>query len=89
MSIANETKSETTLELCDKVVHACKDALDANKEELRISDLAIRQSKDVIATQNVIIKDQSEELNAWYRNPFVTIPLGLVVGGAITVILTK
>lgn len=71
-------------ETCDSVLEKCALALDATKKQVELSDLAIKSLKEQNTQLVVNIKGLEDSNNAWYKNPFIMIGLGLVVGVVIT-----
>jgi len=63
------------------VIQAADKAIAAKNIELsncyKINDAI----KDINGKQSKMIMDKDQELDAWYRNPFVMFSLGLVAGG--------
>lgn len=72
---------EQSLALCDTAVNVCGDLVDKQKTEIGLCRLGLTQSLNHSAMLDLELKDTQESLNAWYRNPFVMVALGLVVGG--------
>lgn len=77
VAIADCTKQ---LEQCDDVVEKCKKTVEAKNKAIELCNLALTQSIEQTKTQEVIIENQADKLSAWYRNPWVTIPLGIAAG---------
>ncbi len=67
---------------CDPIIKACDKALDAKNKQIKLSDLAIQQQKDVINKQGVVIAEQDAKLNSFFRSPIV-----LIVAGAVGALL--
>lgn len=62
------------------MIQAATQAIQDQKKVIDLQKLAIRDSVQTIDTQAIIIKDQDKELSAWYRNPIVMLPLGILTG---------
>lgn len=74
---------------CERVISAADAALKARDGEIAAQKTAIDDlTNDLVATQARLNADTAE-LHAWYRNPFILIPLGVLVGGATTLYLKK
>jgi hypothetical protein len=67
---------------CPEVLSACAAAYDARVEELRLSDLALTQSKDNSVQLTKEVEEANAKLDSLWRNPYVLIGVGLL-GGAI------
>ena len=71
---------EDQLQACDTAVEKCRETVKAKNEAIELCNLALKQSIEQNKVQEVIIDNQSDQLSAWYRNPWVTIPLGIAAG---------
>jgi len=67
-------------ETCDSVLEKCSIALSETKKQVEISDLAIKTLKEQNTDLYVQVRDLQESANAWYKNPFILIGVGLVLG---------
>lgn len=68
--------SPTTSPNCNDVITSCADAL-------RVADLVIESLKKERKIQSdiIIVKDERiKDLEAWYRQPEILIPLGVIIG---------
>jgi hypothetical protein len=70
------------LSLCDK-------ALEAKNREIELSDLAIKQLTERTQYLDKRVLDLETDSQHFWRNPFIMGALGLVVGGAIVVGLSR
>ena len=77
VAIAN---CEDTLAKCDKAVHLCKDVVDAKNETIKLCELALMQSIEHGVNLEVTVEKQDAKLGTWFRNPWITIPLGIAAG---------
>ena len=68
---------------CDEVLKACDSALEARKLELGLSNTALLQRDGQVNDLKVQLKDTQDSLNAWYRNPYIMIGLGLLTGAVL------
>ena len=71
---------ESTLEACDKAVETCKKAKEAKDGALQLCNLALTESIDEVARLNGVVDERNEQLDAWYRNPFIMGILGVAAG---------
>jgi hypothetical protein len=73
-----------TLDLCTRTVTACREALDARNEELKLCHLGLTQVRD----QNVMLRTELEtanqKLESPLRNPFIMATVGVLIGIAVT-----
>lgn len=69
---------------CDQVLGLCDRAVQEQKKQIEIRDLALTQAQDEIARQKEVIADQEGKLNSIFRNPWLYLVLGVVVGAAVT-----
>ena len=74
----NEHKTKEALEQCVRTV-------DAKNKQIKLSDLALQQSRDANLELGKQIEATREENQAFYRNPFIMGTLGLLVGAIIGV----
>lgn len=74
---------------CNDVIAKCDAALAAKDEQIRLSDLALKQSMEFSGNLAVVAQDRERQLNAWYRNPFIMLILGAAVGGLVYGVATK
>jgi len=65
---------------CDKVLGACDAALKARKEEVRLCDLALQQSKGNSTALNQRVDELNGKLESPIRNPFIMTTVGVVIG---------
>ncbi len=72
-----------------KVIAACKAALDA--KDLVISDESktITDLQRALSDSNLVADSEARSLSAWYRNPFIVGTLGILAGGFAVVYLPK
>lgn len=61
------------IKVCDKAVQTQKKALSECSKTLNLG----LQQRDVFATT---LTEREKELQAWYRNPFVMLGLGIISG---------
>lgn len=80
------SRAETT---CKDVIKKCDVALEKKEEEIKATNDALTKSKDYNVLLDVQVKEANDKLNAWYRNPFVLLGLGLLGGAAASAILIK
>lgn len=79
-------KAVTTLkgESCDQVIETCDKALESKDKQIKLDQLAIK----TLSTQNTDLSSQlyerEQQLQAWYRNPFVTGTIGVLIGIVVT-----
>lgn len=67
-------------ETCNSVLEKCDKALQETKKSLEISDLAVQTLRNQNQDLVVQVKELESSNSAWYKNPFLMIGLGLVVG---------
>lgn len=77
-------------------VSDCLKIIDAANKTIEARDQVIKTQEDTIATlisnlssANATIDRSNEQLNSWYRNPFIAIGLGFIVGGVTVLYLKK
>lgn len=63
---------------CTDVIVACDQALEAKNKQIKLSDLAISQQKDIIDKQAISLAEKDAKLNAFYRSPVFLIGVGVV-----------
>lgn len=66
---------------CEQIISACDKALAERDKEIDLSGQTIKGLQGQNAT---LIKNNDSlrgSMGAWYRNPFVTVILGVAVGG--------
>lgn len=73
---------------CEAVIESCDKAVQAQEKELTLCDLAIKQTLNQKVQLESDVVRYEHELNSWYRNPLVLIPLGFILGGT-AVMLTR
>lgn len=71
----------TQVALCEQALGSCAHLVDAQKKEIGLCRLGLTQSLDNNAMLSIEIKDKQDQLQSWYRNPFVMVAVGLVLGG--------
>lgn len=65
---------------CEQVLSLCDEAVQEQKKQIEIRDLALTQTQDEIARQKGVIRDQEDKLNSVWRNPFLYLLLGVAAG---------
>lgn len=75
---------------CDERVHDCEELLkkadaliESKKQIISKQDEAIAKQLEIFKAQEDYTHEVEKQRDAWYRNPYVTIPIGLIVGGFI------
>lgn len=75
---------------CDVQAHECESLLKQADEVIQSKKQIISKQDEQIAKQLEIMKvtedyvhQVEKERDAWYRSPYITVPLGLLVGGFI------
>lgn len=71
------TKAEIS---CDQVLQKCDQTVKAQRKELELSDLAIKQSQDSLMKLTQELETEKNKSSAFYRNPFFLIGIGLIGG---------
>ena len=74
---------------CWEAIGACQAVVDAQKKELSLCKLGLVQTLDQLGMVNLELNDAKDDLRAWYRNPFVMVALGMLVGGVAIGVATK
>ena len=69
---------------CVEVVDQCKTALEARKREVELCRLGLQQSQSTNSQLNEELEQKNKQLEAWYRNPWLLLAIGLVGGVALT-----
>jgi hypothetical protein len=72
------TAPEQPKAVCTDVITACDKALEHKNKQIKLSDLAISQQKDIIDKQAVSLAEKDAKLNAFYRSPIFLIGVGVV-----------
>lgn len=72
---------KTALNSCWDAVGACNQVVKAKDKEISLCQLGLVQTLDHAAMLDLELKDTQDKLQSWYRNPFVMVALGLIVGG--------
>lgn len=65
---------------CQDVIVACDKALAARKEEVRLCNLALRQSMDRSSRLEIEVEQKNKQLASPIRNPWIMSAVGLVLG---------
>ena len=73
---------------CDKVIKACDSLVAAQKEQLSAQNKVIQHDIDELVKAYKTINERDDQLSSVFRNPFVMVGLGILVGG-LTVALVK
>jgi sensor c-di-GMP phosphodiesterase-like protein len=64
-----ETKCLDVIQACEETVQVSEYVIEALKKEKKIqADIIVNKQKRI------------DELSAWYKDPFVLIPLGIMIG---------
>lgn len=66
-----------------------REALFERGKEIELCNLALKQSMTNTALSDKKVMERDDQLGAWYRNPFVVITLGAIIGGIATGIAIK
>ncbi len=74
---------------CEKVLGTAKKLISAQKEVISAQDAEIQKRIELMQSQEAYIKDLESSKAAWYRNPFITIPLGIIGGAVLYKTLSK
>jgi hypothetical protein len=71
------------LTTCEEVISKCDSALEAKNKQIKKLELGLTTQTERVADLSSQLEDKNQELQAWYRNPFVVGALGLVAGAAV------
>lgn len=65
---------------CKEVIQKCDKALSDKNKAIKSADKVISTCKEQNGKLITQVKEKDEDLNKWYRNPFVVGLLGIAVG---------
>jgi hypothetical protein len=68
---------------CEDVLKKCDAALDAKNRQIEKLELGLTKQTERVADLSAQVEDKNQQLQAWYRNPFVMLSIGLVTGAAV------
>ena len=71
---------EEVLDSCNTAVEKCKDTVDAKNETIRLCNLMVTDAVGEVGRLNGVVADRNEQLDAWYRNPWIVGILGFAAG---------
>lgn len=74
---------------CKDVIAACDEALEAKNKALTLANLAITNCIKHGTEVQMQLNEKTDELNSWYRNPYIVFGLGLLAGGVAYSLLVK
>lgn len=77
-------QTDELLSKCNVAVEDCRAALDARNKEIQLCRLGLIQSLDRQGQLNANLEDAQDKLGSPFRNPWLMIALGLVIGVAVT-----
>jgi len=66
---------------CDQVIQACDKALDDEGKEIDADKLLILDLGNANRDLMLRSEDAESELDAWYRNPWMLLSIGFIIGG--------
>lgn len=65
---------------CGKVIEAAEKAVQAQKEQVEVRDLRIKQDEDQLSAVSKEYESLQKSSNAWYKSPYLFLIMGLGVG---------
>ena len=77
--LANTARAETT---CNDVIRSCDAAISAKNIEIHKLGVALRESRDQSGTLTTELNEANAKLESPFRNPFIVIPMAVVIGAA-------
>lgn len=86
MSFSLTAQAETS---CREVISKCDDALAAKNKQISKLELGLTQCAGRTVDLQAQIQSKNEQLQAFYRNPFVMLALGAVAGVAVIEFVKK
>ena len=77
LSLSMSANAEPT---CKPLIESCDKALAAQKEQIQIRDLRIKESTSQIDELTKTVKEKDEKLSSIFRNPWVYLGVGVLAG---------
>lgn len=74
---------------CKDVIKACDSALLKKEVEIKATNDALGKSKDYNILLDQQLKNTQDQLDAWYRNPFILLGFGVLGGAAAAAVFIK
>ena len=74
---------------CLDVIKACDIALEKKEKEIELKDLALKQSQDHLSRTLGDLENAREQLGSPFRNPFIMVTVGVVLGIVVTGVALK
>lgn len=88
-AVAIQPTDVDKLASCEQTLNSCATAVDTLLEVTKRSTDLITNLKDGVASRDLKIEDLEAANHAWYKNPTIMIPLGVVIGGATVLLIRK
>lgn len=79
-AIATNATAQTR---CDELVLACDRVVAAKNNQIEKLELGLAKQTERVVDLTSQLESKNEQLQAFYRNPFVMLSLGLVAGAAV------
>lgn len=87
-STAKANDCDQVIKDCNKALKAADDALAEKSKLILFYQDGLSHATDTITDLNRQVDEKNHALEAWYRNPFIDVGIGVAVG-AIGVLLLK
>lgn len=68
---------------CEKVLDVQEEAILAQETHIKELEAGLEECQEIARNERIRAVEAIEERDVWYRNPFVYLGLGLIVGGLI------
>src|SRR5690606_28985829 len=88
ISIATVSKADPFQE-CDHLINLCSKVVEEKNKVIELKDLQIEKRDEYISSLETQVSEAQSQLNSPFRNPFIAVPVGIVLGVILMGVISK
>lgn len=88
-ALCESSDLENCRSACRNALNAADKAIKDLQDDITLHVGTEKAQDDQIAALSRSLNEKNQALDAWYRNPYTDVLIGIVLGGAVTLYLTR